>query len=161
MSLCIDSFLSWLYGFVLQFCLSIFLFGGKAETAVQQPLVPSNSPTVSSVAGAMSTTRRGAAAANVAAAEPAVEKKELVAEECGPAPAPYTHALVVITALLPLVVHIPVNVNIVLLPALTIYAGSWRSVKTSGPPGETMTQKDAMQFPLIGRHVQMPRSYAN
>ena len=80
-------------------------------------------------------------------------KDAAVVDTLQPAPAPYTHALILAAALLPLAVHIPVNVNIVLLPALTIYAGSWRSVKTSGPPGETMTQKDAMQFPLIGRRA--------
>ena len=110
---------------------------------------------------AMPVTRRAAAsaeAADVAAAAGSEPKAAAPVEGCGPPPAPFTHALVVAVALLPLVVQVPVNVNIVLLPALTIYAGSWRSAKASGPPGETMTQKDAMQFPIIGRRGGARRS---
>lgn len=64
--------------------------------------------------------------------------------------APFTHLIVLAVACAPLLVGIPANINIVLLPTLTIFAGAWRSVKLA-PPVEAMTQKDAMQFPLIGR----------
>lgn len=71
--------------------------------------------------------------------------------------APFTHLLVLAVACAPLVVGIPANINIVLLPTLTIFAGAWRSVKLA-PPTEAMTQKDAMQFPLIGRCESETRS---
>lgn len=71
--------------------------------------------------------------------------------------APFTHFLLLAVACAPLLVGIPANLNIVLLPTLTLFAGAWRSVKLA-PPTEAMTQKDAMQFPLIGRRECVTRS---
>jgi len=69
-----------------------------------------------------------------------------------PAPAPRLHAALFVVAVLPLCVDIPASFAIVATATLAILAGSWRSVKAA-PPTETMTQKDAMRFPLIGRCV--------
>lgn len=103
----------------------------------------------------MPVTRRAAAAGKEAAADAAADKPQQpeVAEELEEAPAPFTHALLVAGAALPLFVHVPANLNILVLPTFTIFAGAWRSVKIAGPPSETMTQKDAMRFPLIGSCV--------
>ena len=116
----------------------------------------------------MPATRRAAAAAQAEAAAAAAgatpaDAAALGADECdaGTPSAPFTHLLIVALVLLPLAVQVPVNLNIVALPVLTIFAGSWRSVKISGPPGEVMTQKDAMQFPLIGRRGPALRGTAS
>ncbi|KAG2496809.1 hypothetical protein HYH03_005216 [Edaphochlamys debaryana] len=67
-------------------------------------------------------------------------------------PAIVAHLLLIGLSLLSLVVNVPTNFNIVATASLAVYAGSWRSVKT-GPPGECMTKKDAMRFPLVGSCV--------
>ena len=69
-----------------------------------------------------------------------------------PPPAPRLHAALLVVAVLPLCMDVPVSVAIVATATLAILAGAWRSVKAA-PPTETMTQKDAMRFPLIGRRV--------
>lgn len=68
----------------------------------------------------------------------------------GPAPVPGLHAALLAVALAPALLAVPPNAAIVATPTLAILAGAWRSVKPA-PPTETMTQKDAMRFPLIGR----------
>lgn len=74
-------------------------------------------------------------------------------------PAPKAHALLVVLALLPNVIHIPYSLNIVLHAALTVYIGSWRSLRggedggPGGGPQEAMTSGDAMRFPLVGSCV--------
>lgn len=70
-----------------------------------------------------------------------------------PAPAPRLHAALLVITVLPLCVDVPASFAIVATATLAILAGSWRSVKAA-PPAETMTQKDAMRFPLIGRCVR-------
>jgi hypothetical protein len=40
------------------------------------------------------------------------------------------------------------SLSVVLHAALTVYVGSWRSVKAE-PPQESMTHKDAMKFPIV------------
>jgi hypothetical protein len=40
------------------------------------------------------------------------------------------------------------SVSVVLHAALTVYVGSWRSIKAE-PPQESMTHKDAMKFPIV------------
>ena len=72
-----------------------------------------------------------------------------------PAPAPLTHVALLAVTLAPLLLPVPPNVAIVLTPTLAILAGSYRSVKEA-PPTETMTQKDAMRFPLVGRRARTP-----
>eukprot|EP00803_Ostreobium_quekettii_P006669 evm.model.scf_192EXC.1 EVM.evm.TU.scf_192EXC.1 scf_192EXC:40115-43796(+) len=52
----------------------------------------------------------------------------------------------------PLAVQVPPELNIVVTAGLTVYVGSWRSVKTQ-LPAESMTKKDAMRFPVIGSAV--------
>lgn len=69
-----------------------------------------------------------------------------------PPPAPRLHAALLVVAVLPLCVDVPASVAIVATATLAILAGAWRSIKAA-PPTETMTQKDAMRFPLIGRRV--------
>jgi hypothetical protein len=71
-------------------------------------------------------------------------------------PAVKAHALLAGLTFLPYVVHIPYSVNIVLHAALTVYVGSWRSVRDAdggGGPQEQMTNSDAMRFPLVGSCV--------
>ena len=67
-------------------------------------------------------------------------------------PAPLLHLALVAVAVAPLLFTVPPNVAIIATPSLTILVGSLRSVKEA-PPTETMTQKDAMRFPLVGRRV--------
>ena len=55
-------------------------------------------------------------------------------------PAPIGHAALALLTLLPLVLHVPTNANIVLTAALTVWVGSWRSVKPE-PPAEAMSKK--------------------
>ncbi|KAL4459154.1 hypothetical protein ABPG75_014019 [Micractinium tetrahymenae] len=69
-----------------------------------------------------------------------------------PLAAPYAHAALALLALAPLVVDVPVNVNIVVTAVLTVFVGCARSVKPEPPP-EAMTKKDAMKFPLVGSVV--------
>mmetsp|Transcript_17461 Transcript_17461/g.38013 ORF Transcript_17461/g.38013 Transcript_17461/m.38013 type:complete len:386 (-) Transcript_17461:405-1562(-) len=52
----------------------------------------------------------------------------------------------------PLFVPVEPNTNIILTASLAIYAGSHRSIKAT-PMQETMTQKDAMKFPIVGSCV--------
>jgi len=42
--------------------------------------------------------------------------------------------------------------SVVLHAALTVYVGSWRSVKAE-PPAESMTHKDAMKFPIVSLDI--------
>ncbi|KAL6763131.1 signal peptide peptidase-domain-containing protein [Haematococcus lacustris] len=71
-------------------------------------------------------------------------------------PAPIAHALLALLTIWPLTpirfLHLPANVNIVIIASLTVYTGCWRSIKLL-PPTETMTKKDAMRFPFIGSAV--------
>jgi len=73
-------------------------------------------------------------------------------DSAGLTPAPKAHLLLLLLTFLPTVVYIPYSVNIVLHAALTVYVGSWRSVK-EGAPSEQMTKKDAMRFPIVGSCV--------
>eukprot|EP00271_Cylindrocystis_brebissonii_P015672 TRINITY_DN38635_c0_g1_i1.p1 TRINITY_DN38635_c0_g1~~TRINITY_DN38635_c0_g1_i1.p1 ORF type:complete len:380 (-),score=70.01 TRINITY_DN38635_c0_g1_i1:247-1386(-) len=57
-------------------------------------------------------------------------------------------------SLAPLAVPINPNVNVIITACLSIYVGSWRSVKTTTPM-ETMSKEHAMRFPLIGSAVLM------
>ena len=67
-------------------------------------------------------------------------------------PALTAHLLLLALSIAPLIISVDVNLNIVLTAALTVYAGSWRSVKAT-PPEEQMTKKDAMRFPIVGSCV--------
>ncbi len=67
-------------------------------------------------------------------------------------PALKAHGLLLALQFLPLVVYIPYSFNIILNAALTVYVGSWRSVKKAAP-AESMTNHDAMRFPLVGSAV--------
>lgn len=67
-------------------------------------------------------------------------------------PALKAHGLLLALQFLPLVVYIPYSLNIILTAALTVYVGSWRSVKKAAP-AESMTSHDAMRFPLVGSAV--------
>uniref|UniRef100_A0A383WFE3 Signal peptide peptidase n=1 Tax=Tetradesmus obliquus TaxID=3088 RepID=A0A383WFE3_TETOB len=62
------------------------------------------------------------------------------------------HVLLLVLSVLPTVVYIPYSVSVVLHAALTVYVGSWRSIKAE-PPQESMTHKDAMKFPIVGSCV--------
>jgi minor histocompatibility antigen H13 len=70
-------------------------------------------------------------------------------------PAVKAHALLAGLALLPRFVHIPYTLSIVLHAALTVYVGSWRSLREDAAGGaqESMTTSDAMRFPLVGSCV--------
>lgn len=57
-----------------------------------------------------------------------------------PVPVPLAHLALVVVALLPLVIQIPVSFNIVLTASLCVYVGCWRSVKPL-PPIDAMTKK--------------------
>ena len=76
-----------------------------------------------------------------------------------PAPAPLLHLALVAVAVAPLLFTVPPNFAIIATPSLTIVVGALRSVKEM-PPTETMTQKDAMRFPLVGRRVRRRSSLA-
>eukprot|EP00897_Mesotaenium_endlicherianum_P009079 jgi/Mesen1/819/ME000111S10962 len=52
----------------------------------------------------------------------------------------------------PLFVNVDPNVNVVLTSCLTVFIGSWASVKAE-PPAETMSKEHAMRFPFIGSAV--------
>lgn len=67
-------------------------------------------------------------------------------------PAPKSHLLLVLLTVLPTIVQVPVNFNIVATAAVAVYSGSWRSVKPA-PATEAMTKKDAMRFPIVGSCV--------
>lgn len=58
----------------------------------------------------------------------------------GGIPAPLAHIILSVVAILPLVVPVPTNINIVVTAAATVLCGSFRSVKDK-PPQDTMTQK--------------------
>ena len=73
------------------------------------------------------------------------------------APAPLLHLALLAVAVAPLLFTVPPNVAIIATPSLTILVGALRSVKET-PPTETMTQKDAMRFPLVGRRVRRRRT---
>ncbi|KAG9445888.1 hypothetical protein H6P81_012016 [Aristolochia fimbriata] len=51
--------------------------------------------------------------------------------------------------LAPLVVKVDPNLNVILTACLTVYVGSYRSVKPT-PPSETMSNAHAMRFPFVG-----------
>lgn len=51
--------------------------------------------------------------------------------------------------LLPLVLKVDPNVNVILTACLTVFVGCYRSVKPT-PPTETMSNAHAMRFPLVG-----------
>jgi minor histocompatibility antigen H13 len=64
-------------------------------------------------------------------------------------PAPKGHILLAACLALPALIYVPYNASIMLHAMLAIYVGAWRSVKTS-PPAETMTNRDAAKFPIVG-----------
>ena len=66
--------------------------------------------------------------------------------------APLAHMGLACLSIAPLFVPVEPNVNIVLTASLAIVAGAHRSVKAT-PMQETMTQKDAMRFPIVGSCV--------
>jgi minor histocompatibility antigen H13 len=70
----------------------------------------------------------------------------------GPMPAWKAHIALAAIVILPLIVNVPPNVNVILTAALAVYVGCWRSVK-SEVSTEAMTKKDAMRFPLVGSCV--------
>lgn len=46
------------------------------------------------------------------------------------------------------------SINVVIYAAVSVYAGSWRSVQEDGPEGkEIMTHKEAAKFPLVSACV--------
>lgn len=67
-------------------------------------------------------------------------------------PAVAAHISLLVLQALPLFVHVPTPLNIVVTASLTVYAGCWRSVKAT-PPAEQMTKKDALRFPIVGSFV--------
>ncbi|GAB4813141.1 hypothetical protein N2152v2_000187 [Parachlorella kessleri] len=67
-------------------------------------------------------------------------------------PAPLAHVALTLVALLPLVVPVPANLNVIVTACLTVFNGCWRSVKPT-PPAEAMSKKDAMKFPIVGSAV--------
>ena len=67
-------------------------------------------------------------------------------------PALKAHLIIFCIELICLVLPLPVNVNVVVTAALTVYAGCWRSLKEA-PPTESMTKHDAMRFPLVGKCI--------
>ncbi len=68
-------------------------------------------------------------------------------------PAPVAHLALLGLSLLPLIVNVPTNLNVVLTASLAVYAGAWRSIKADGGPKETMTKGDALRFPIVGSCV--------
>jgi hypothetical protein len=47
------------------------------------------------------------------------------------------------------------SINVVIYAAVSVYAGSWRSVQVDPPEGkEIMTHKEAAKFPLVSGLVQ-------
>lgn len=67
-------------------------------------------------------------------------------------PALKAHALLLLLSVVPTVLYLPYSVSVVLHAALTVYVGSWRSVRAD-PPTESMTHTDAMRFPIVGSCV--------
>eukprot|EP00238_Polyblepharides_amylifera_P008247 CAMPEP_0196588238 /NCGR_PEP_ID=MMETSP1081-20130531/59942_1 /TAXON_ID=36882 /ORGANISM="Pyramimonas amylifera, Strain CCMP720" /LENGTH=399 /DNA_ID=CAMNT_0041910683 /DNA_START=314 /DNA_END=1513 /DNA_ORIENTATION=- len=66
----------------------------------------------------------------------------------------FAHYGLVVLTVLPLILNLNENFNIVATATLAIIAGSFRSLKAGeGGAQETMTQKDAMRFPLLGSCV--------
>ena len=55
-------------------------------------------------------------------------------------PAPLAHVALTLVALLPLVVPVPANLNVIVTACLTVFTGCWRSVKPT-PPAEAMSKK--------------------
>jgi hypothetical protein len=73
-------------------------------------------------------------------------------------PAVKAHALLAALTFLPSLVHIPYSLSIVLHAGLTVYVGSWRSLRSEedgagAGPQERMSSADAMRFPLVGSCV--------
>lgn len=59
-----------------------------------------------------------------------------------------THVLVL------LLFHV-CSINVVIYAAVSVYAGSWRSVQVDPPEGkEIMTHKEAAKFPLVSGFLQ-------
>ncbi|XP_071732129.1 signal peptide peptidase-like [Rutidosis leptorrhynchoides] len=56
--------------------------------------------------------------------------------------------------LLPLVMKVDPNVNVILTASLTVFVGCYRSVKPT-PPTETMSNAHAMRFPVVGSAMLM------
>ncbi|XP_072951319.1 signal peptide peptidase 1-like isoform X2 [Typha angustifolia] len=52
----------------------------------------------------------------------------------------------------PLILKVDSNLNVIMTAFLTVYVGSYRSVKPT-PPSETMSNEHAMRFPLVGSTV--------
>lgn len=74
-------------------------------------------------------------------------------------PAPFTHATLLAFALLPLVLPVPANANVILMACLTVFAGCWRSVKPA-PPEEAMTKKVRAAAGALGAVVVAHRGSA-
>ena len=62
-------------------------------------------------------------------------------------PAPLAHVALTLVALLPLVVPVPANLNVIVTACLTVFTGCWRSVKPT-PPAEAMSKKVSSESPL-------------
>lgn len=58
----------------------------------------------------------------------------------GGVPAPRAHLLLAVITILPLLVSVPTNANIVITAIMAVYVGCQRSVKLS-PPAESMTRR--------------------
>lgn len=69
-----------------------------------------------------------------------------------PKPAIAAHLGLVALTVLPLLIHVPSSVNVVLTASLAVYAGCWRSIKPL-PPTDAMSKGEAMRFPLVGSAV--------
>mmetsp|Transcript_1242 Transcript_1242/g.3698 ORF Transcript_1242/g.3698 Transcript_1242/m.3698 type:complete len:215 (-) Transcript_1242:6-650(-) len=69
-----------------------------------------------------------------------------------PLAVPWAHVLLMAWTLAPLVVPVNTNVNVIFTAVLTVFIGCRRSVKPT-PPVDSMSQQDAMRFPLIGSAV--------
>lgn len=64
----------------------------------------------------------------------------------------WSHLALVGLTLIPNVVPVDANVNILATATLAVWSGSHRSIKPT-PMTETMTKGDAMRFPLVGSCV--------
>jgi len=80
-----------------------------------------------------------------------VEKQQQQSHKTGMAEKAASAALIGLT-LLPLVVKVNPNFNVVATACLTVFIGCHRSVKPA-PPSETMSKEHAMRFPFIGSAV--------
>mmetsp|Transcript_32005 Transcript_32005/g.90833 ORF Transcript_32005/g.90833 Transcript_32005/m.90833 type:complete len:374 (+) Transcript_32005:157-1278(+) len=69
-------------------------------------------------------------------------------------PCPKIHAALLVWSLLPLMVNVNPNLNVVVTASLAVLAGSWRSVKpTAVPLQDRMSKQDAIRMPIVGSVV--------